>query len=649
MSLRLSRGEMALEFMKIGQVRGLRALAWGLAGVVLAALALGWAASHARGLLLHLIIARTQREARIDGPFELHLLTRHPLLRAQLVAIGNPPWMEAGVTARAQVLTLRLRWQLSLVPLALQRLEAQGVELTLVRDEAGYANWHLSREGPGRGPPLVRGLDVPDADVTLRDQRRHLDFSGVVSALDHSDLGEPGGLQMHGQGRLNGRAATFAIEGEPLASVRRDTPYHFALQESSGEARLSAHLEVPHPFDMRSLHGPFEVSGPTFADLYFLVGLHLPQSGPFTLSGSFEREQKRFVYRELAAHFGQSDLGGTLQVDSSTGRPQVSGGLKSHLLNLSDIGKASQASAPGLAADTPHPLNVAALKRSDWNVTFNAGALQLGSQLLKPASASLSIEQGVLRAQQVRAGLAGGEIAAEARLDVTPSVPQGTLEVRLRGLQLSELHPSDRPGVSGELSARAKLTGEGKSFHDLLSTANGTAAALLPGGTLPAAAVELASLDLNGVVGALLKSRAPTPIRCGVVSFEVQDGVAVTHTLLLDTQDVLISGSGEIHLDSEALDITLQGHPKHPRLALHSPVLIGGTLRHPQVRLEGKGALVQAGAAVALGVALTPLAALLAFVNPGLAHNADCAQLLEEARASVAAPAAKVAQAPHPH
>lgn len=626
-----------------------------IALLALLAVAFAWGAGHARTLLLHAITARTGRAARIDGPFALRLLSRAPQLSAQQVSIGNPPWMDPGVTARAQALTLRLRWQLALPPLALEHIEARGVELTLVRDAQNHANWHLREEGPGGGPPLVRGLDVPEAHVTLHDERRHLDFSGVASAIDHSDAGEAGGLYIQGQGELNGRRAAFTLKGEPLASVRRTAAYHFVFEESSGEARLRAHLEMPQPFDMRALHGPFEVSGPTFADLYFLVGLHLPQSAPFTLSGGFERDGKRFVYRDLVARFGRSELGGTLQVDSTSGRSHVTGGLTSRFLQVSDIGHqqtaamATSAPEPAASGQTPGAqINVAALKRSDWNVTFNATAVQFGPEVLGPASASLTIDRGVLRVEHVRAALAGGEVTAQARLDVTPLLPRGTVELRLRELELAQLSPAGRSGLSGPLSARVKLSGEGRSFHDLLSTASGTAAALLPGGTLRESTAELTSLDLNGALGALVKSREETRIRCGVASFEVKDGVASAHSLLLDTQNVLVTGSGQMHLDSEALDLTLQGHPKHPRLGLRSAVSIRGTVRHPEVRLAGGSALVQTGVAVGLGVALTPLAALLAFIDPGLAHNADCAQLLEQADTSRTPPAAKLAQAPHP-
>ena len=41
----------------------------------------------------------------------------------------------------------------------------------------------------------------------------------------------------------------------------------------------------------------------------------------------------------------------------------------------------------------------------------------------------------------------------------------------------------------------------------------------------------------------------------------------------------------------------------------------------------------QAGGAIALGMLLTPVAAMLAFVDPGLTKNAACAALLAQAGA----------------
>jgi hypothetical protein len=65
----------------------------------------------------------------------------------------------------------------------------------------------------------------------------------------------------------------------------------------------------------------------------------------------------------------------------------------------------------------------------------------------------------------------------------------------------------------------------------------------------------------------------------------------------------------------------------------------------PKVGVQPGSAVAQGGAAVALGTLLTPLAAILPFVDPGLAKNANCAALVAEARAD-GAPVRSVAAKP---
>jgi uncharacterized protein involved in outer membrane biogenesis len=122
-----------------------------------------------------------------------------------------------------------------------------------------------------------------------------------------------------------------------------------------------------------------------------------------------------------------------------------------------------------------------------------------------------------------------------------------------------------------------------------------------------------------------------TEIRCGVASFEVKDGLATAQRLLLDTEPVLITGEGDIDLQSEALDLRLQGNPKRPRLRMRTPLLVHGPLRHPAFAVDSGKPALQAAGAVALGVLLTPVAAMLAFVDPGLAKDTNCSALLAAA------------------
>jgi hypothetical protein len=63
------------------------------------------------------------------------------------------------------------------------------------------------------------------------------------------------------------------------------------------------------------------------------------------------------------------------------------------------------------------------------------------------------------------------------------------------------------------------------------------------------------------------------------------------------------------------------------------PVGIGGKLAAPAIAIDPKPALVQGGIGAGLAV-LNPFAAILAFLDPGLAKDADCGALLGAAQAS---------------
>ena len=80
------------------------------------------------------------------------------------------------------------------------------------------------------------------------------------------------------------------------------------------------------------------------------------------------------------------------------------------------------------------------------------------------------------------------------------------------------------------------------------------------------------------------------------------------------------------------IDLRLVAHSKHASLiALRGPIRIGGTFKKPEVRPEAGPVAARVGAAIALGVLLTPVASLLALVDPGGAKDSNCAALIEQA------------------
>jgi AsmA family protein len=67
-------------------------------------------------------------------------------------------------------------------------------------------------------------------------------------------------------------------------------------------------------------------------------------------------------------------------------------------------------------------------------------------------------------------------------------------------------------------------------------------------------------------------------------------------------------------------------------MRLRAPITMRGQWQHPSFGVEAGPALAQGGIAAALGV-INPFAAILAFIDPGLAKDANCAPLLATAKA----------------
>ena len=172
-------------------------------------------------------------------------------------------------------------------------------------------------------------------------------------------------------------------------------------------------------------------------------------------------------------------------------------------------------------------------------------------------------------------------------------------------------------------------------MHAFASTADGTLSIVIPHGQIEQAFAEFAGINVARGLGLLLsKNQQHTDLRCGIADFDAHDGIAKVRQVVFDTQVVIITGLGDVNLHNERLNLQLTGQPKKFRFAvLRSPVEIKGTLSHPAVGLKGSKLAAQGAIATVLGAIGTPLAAVAAFVDPGLNKSADCQQLLADAKA----------------
>ena len=614
-------------------------------GVVatLAALAAALDVGVLNGVLIRVLEVHFRRQIHVEGHLRLRVFSLNPEVTAERVTIGNPPWMPAGTLAEVGKLAVVLAVPGPRHWFGIERLELNSALLHLVRDSAGHANWqHSEQVQGGKGLPIIRSLSMPDARVTLDDDRHHLQFEGTVSAGEIRESGALPRLRIAGAGQLNGRRVDLEITGDALGTASHAVPYHFTFSEQGSGSRITGHGFLPRPFDFSVLDTSFDARGEDLKDLYLLTGVKLVNTGPYRLSGALARRGTLTEFSDLAVTSGQSDLHGTVTIDLSSGRRKLKADVTSQLLRVADLGLRAAGREPQpdtgprlLLSDTR--LNAAALRRGDSVVTWHARRVEVGRVPLTSAAANVTVEGGVLNVAPLTANVLDGKLSARLKIDATTDLPAADLEVKIDDLQLARLaelrgKTPATPAVEGQLRARIMLAGRGSSAHQVAAGANGTVTAVLPHGTVRAALAELAGLDLRGLGLMIADKSQDTAIRCGVASFRAHAGVLTAESLVIDTDPVLIVGSGQINLDSEAIDLVFQGEPKRLRLLrLRSPLLLRGTLAHPQIGIEGGKSPVQAAAAVALGVVVAPLAAALAFVDPGLAKDADCAALIGQA------------------
>jgi hypothetical protein len=567
-----------------------------------------------RGAVVRFVSSRAGRPIEVAGALQVHLLARHPQLSAERVTIDNPPWVPAGQMAQAEKISLQMGVPWFDRRFGIVSLSMQSATLHLMRNASGYANWQSSN--PDTPPdeeklPILRSLSIPDAQVVLDDQRRHLQFEGIVST--DGGNGTASHLTIKGKGELNGHADSFEISADPLAAASHRIPYRFSFSEHSSGSTLEGQGVLPEPFDFNIVDASFEAAGADLRDLYFLTGVTLINSGTYHLSGKILRRGDLTRFVDLAANTGQSDVRGSLDVQVSGGRPLLKVALESKFLRMADFGlhaagRDPQSGAPPLILSNAM-FNPPTLRLGDADIRYRANRVLVGRVTLSDVAAKGSLEQGVLTVAPLTAGILAGKLRLSARVDSRSDDPKAKVEADISGMQLAQIGAKTppTPAASGLVRMRIEILGVGRSVHQIAASANGTVTATMQQGMVKDSLAEMTGIDLRGLGLMVTKSQKEIPLRCAEAQFEARDGILTAKRLIADTESVLITGSGQIRFDTEALDLAISGHPKSLRLfRFKAPVLLKGTLTHPVIDVQPHN---------------------LKLIDPGNAKGADCATI----------------------
>lgn len=593
---------------------------------------------------------KSGRRVDIGNQAEFHIWQREPHVVLREVKIGNAPWAKEEAILQADKVEFSIR------PLGLLRgrlviplLILDQPRIHLEKNAQGEANWDFT-ENPAAALvtqplpdkradiPLVSRLIISGGTLTYRDPAQHIDTTLEISTV-RDDTQRNENIEVSGKGTFQRALFTLTLSGASVLQLRENNePYPFTLHAAIGATVAEVRGTVQDPVKMQALDVTLSIKGASAADLFPLTGIALPRTPPYSVKGRLTRDDNVWKFSEFAGGMGDSDLKGSLAWHPEQNPPYLEAKFRSDNLDMKDM-------APFIGADKrpadetrvipDMPLDISRLMAMNADISFESKSVKAPA-LLENFLVKAHLEDGTLQLKPVSFGIAKGTIASDITIKGKETPPHITLHTKFTRLQLDDLFAPlakrfGKENVSaGLLGGTVRLQGSGKSLHEMLAKADGEAGFGMEGGSLSKLLLELAGLDLFRAAGLIVSGRDdPIPIQCVIAHFGAASGVMTTREFLVETEITTLRGEGTVNLRDETMDLEIKTYPKKPTLiSARSPIHVRGTFKKPSVGIRAAALVLRGGAAAALAV-LTPPAALIAFIGPGLENEGSCSNFVK--------------------
>jgi uncharacterized protein involved in outer membrane biogenesis len=587
-----------------------------------------------RGPIERGVTEATGRELRIEGDLRPVWNWVYPRFRAEKVSFANPDWAREDLMFAADAMEASV----SLLPLLRGRvvipdLQLERAQVNLEQDAEGRKNWVLDPdEEKKESRVFIRHLTVDQGRLRYDDAARKInlqaDLSTDESGIAFTTKGKYRGQELDGSGHA----------GHVLSLRDSNTPFPLRGEARIGPTVLKVDGSVTGIAEFEAFDTTVQLSGKSLSHLYQIVNIALPETPAYSTSGRLIREGSVVRYENFRGKVGESDLSGTLQVDTGGSRPYMTGTLQSKVMDLGDLGIVVGTNRPrkdGVLPDSP--FDPGRWDSVDADVRIKAGTIRRPEQLpIENLATRIQMKDRVLSLNPLEFGIAGGKLVGPVTLDGSRDTIRAEVKMRVQSLKLAQLFPTlkQNQGSVGDLGGLVELTGTGNSVGRMLGSASGKIGVFMDGGRISRFMMELVALDLWDVAAVKLKGDEQVEIRCAIADFAVKGGLMQTNAFVVDTTVVRVDGGGVVNLKNEQMDLRLSPKPKDSSIAsLNSPLFVQGTFSDPKVspdvgRLAAKGL-----GALVLGI-INPVLAVLPLFKEGRGKDSNCGQLIAQAAES---------------
>ncbi|MBU0768698.1 MAG: AsmA family protein, partial [Proteobacteria bacterium] len=585
----------------------------------------------------------TGRKLTLAGDIKVKI-SLSPTLQVNNVSFQNAPWSSHPEMIRAK----QIEVQLALIPLIqgninVKRLTLLNPDLMMEINTSGKTNldFDLPEQKKVETAPLKKDVEetalfdfkeilIKDGKLTVKNHQKNKTFVLTIDQGSRKSATFMGDGDIELKGSFND--IPFNVSGKigSLAGITDpDVSYPVDLKAKVAQMDIAILGKIQDPVAAKGIDVRFSDKGDDLAEIENITQKPLPIKGPFHISSHLNATKpEKIQLSDMLIELEDSKINGSVTLDRSGKKPQISGDLFSEILDLRPmLIKREKKAADAEEKATKHKRKSEKLFQNtplklDGLHLFNAALDVRIKQMLLPRLAfdnivtKVGLQDGNLTVNPLTASIGGGKLVNSlnvrakenmAFVDVNVDVKQMNLGEMLKKLEITK-------ALEGILDLDINLKGQGKSVAELMAGLNGYVVASLGDGKLPTGYLGFVSADISSTLMRIInpfgKKIDSDRINCAVCDFNIKDGMAKSDIVVVDDPQKTMFSKGKINLKTEALDFKIETHPKEGigtqdtgKLSISlsgitKPFKLGGTLTNPSLKIDIVGSGTTIGAAL---------------------------------------------------